>query len=383
MIFLTILVFIWLAYTFLLTNFYRSWKISLKPQISHKDKNSVSFEGISLIIAARNESENIDRLFESISNQLLNNELYEVILIDDSSEDDTLKVAEKAKEKYSLVNLRIMPLPPLSGKGKKAALNFAITQAKFPLIAVTDADCYLPSPWLTKLRDNIFYNNVRAVCGPVLIQKPVNNIGALQEIDFATTSLINAGAAAGKFFFLGNSANFAFYKDFFFEAGGYSSDKNASGDDVLLLQKMASLNPDAIYYTPERDSIVYTRQEMTISSFYNQRLRWASKNNTYKNFTLNITQITVYFANLNQLLLTIWLLLFPFISVPLAVVSLVLVKISMDYFIAENALRFYHRKSKNIFEFIQLNYMYAFYISLVATKSIFVKKYVWKSRKVS
>lgn len=386
MIILPILVAVWIVYTLLLTYLYRLWKTALKSRAATLDKSSEPFQGISLIIAARNEEKNIDRLFESLSRQLLNNEFFEVILVDDNSEDSTVEAAEKAKEKYALTNLRIVSLSrsqEKNQKGKKSALNLAVGLAKFPIIAVTDADCYLPAPWLTKIRDHISRTNVRTVCGPVLIQKTVNPTGDLQQIDFAITALINSGAAAGKFFFLGNGANFAFRKEFFFEAGGYSSDKKASGDDVLLLQKMAALDPGAIHYTPEKDAAVYTQQEMTTSEFYNQRLRWASKNSTYKNINLNITQLTVYITNLNQLFLTGWLLLFPFISVPLAVPSLLLVKISIDYFVADNAFRFYHKKSKSIFKFIQLNYEYAFYIAFVATKSMFTKNYTWKGRRVS
>ena len=174
----------------------------------------------------------------------------------------------------------------------------------------------------------------------------------------------------------------AFEKDVFYKVGGYNSDQKASGDDVLLLQKIAALSPDKIYYHPNKDSAIYTQVMKTSSEFYEQRLRWASKNDMYKNKFLNLTQITVYITNLSQLILTAWLLLFPFITIPLAVPALLLVKISIDYFIATNALLYYHKKSIGVPEFIQVNFQYAFYISYVATKSIFIKHYSWKGRKV-
>src|SRR5690606_14841533 len=105
----------------------------------------------------------------------------------------------------------------------------------------------------------------------------------------------------------------AFEKEVFHEVGGYNSDQKASGDDVLLLQKIAELSPDNIYYHPNKDSAIYTQPVLSNADFYEQRLRWASKNDMYRNKFLNLTQITVYLTNLFQLILIAWLLLFPFI----------------------------------------------------------------------
>ncbi len=383
LIFLVVLLLIWIVYTAILTYLYRSWNFGLLNL--RKQTNTKQFSGVSLLIVARNEEAHVDQLFESISKQLLDKSLFEVIFIDDSSEDRTIELANLAVEKYSLNNLKIISLAELpnnSLSGKKDGLSHGISLTTFPLVALSDADCFLPAQWLTKIRDNYLRSGANVVCGPVLVTAPTNTIGRLQEIDFAVTAIINSGAAAGKLFFLGNAANMAFEKEVFNEVGGYNADQKASGDDVLLLQKIAELSPDNIYYHPNKDSAIYTHPVFTNAEFYEQRLRWASKNDMYRNKFLNLTQITVYLTNLSQLILGVWLVLFPFITVPLAVPALLLVKVSIDYFIATNALRYYNKKSIGIPEFIQINFQYAFYIAYVATKSIFIKQYSWKGRKV-
>ena len=168
MIILVFLLLIWIVYTAILTYLYRSWNFGLLNLRKQNTENTKTFSGISLVIVARNEEDHVDQLFESISQQLIDKSQFEVIFIDDSSEDSTVEIAHQAKEKYLLENLRIIPLSDLPNNslaGKKAGLAYGISLTKYPLVALSDADCYLPAQWLTKVRDNYIKSGANVVCG--------------------------------------------------------------------------------------------------------------------------------------------------------------------------------------------------------------------------
>jgi cellulose synthase/poly-beta-1,6-N-acetylglucosamine synthase-like glycosyltransferase len=124
---------------------------------------------------------------------------------------------------------------------------------------------------------------------PVMITAPVSYyqeqslFERMQTLEFFT--LVATGAA-----FIGNNrastcngANFAYRKDVFNEVGGFKGiDDLASGDDELLLQKVAAIYPGRIGFLKLRDAIVLTHAKPTLKEFLQQRRRWASKSVKYK-----------------------------------------------------------------------------------------------------
>jgi len=95
---------------------------------------------VSVIVAVRNEEENIKTLLESIGRQDYPRHLVEVILVNDHSSDNTLEVLKE----YTWVKVI-----SLENKfGKKEAIKSGIENARNELIVTTDADCVLPVNWL-------------------------------------------------------------------------------------------------------------------------------------------------------------------------------------------------------------------------------------------
>src|SRR5690606_6325121 len=75
---------------------------------------------ISVVIAFRNESNNIITCLSALEKQLYNNTLFEVILINDHSEDNSVEQIETYK---TTSKLSIQLLHLISEHGKKAALQ--------------------------------------------------------------------------------------------------------------------------------------------------------------------------------------------------------------------------------------------------------------------
>ena len=101
-----------------------------------------------------------------------------------------------------------------------------------------------------------------------------------------------------------NGANLAYEKKAFYEVEGFKGiDNIASGDDMLLMHKIARKYPDKIFFLKAREAIVHTQPVNTINQFFNQRIRWASKADKYEDKTILPVLIIVYFFNVVLLLM--------------------------------------------------------------------------------
>ena len=100
---------------------------------------------VSVLIAARNEEKNIEKLLESIYNQSFSKNLFEVIIIDDHSDDSTKLIIENFIKNHNNFNLKVFNAEK---EGKKQAISQALHLAENELILVTDADCILKETWI-------------------------------------------------------------------------------------------------------------------------------------------------------------------------------------------------------------------------------------------
>lgn len=106
-----------------------------------------------------------------------------------------------------------------------------------------------------------------------------------------------------------NGANLAYTKKAFTEVNGFKGiDNIASGDDMLLMHKIYTQQPDKVFFLKSKEVIVETAPMKTIQDFFNQRIRWASKADKYDDKRIIAVLLLVYLFN-------VLLLLLPVISV--------------------------------------------------------------------
>lgn len=226
----------------------------------------------SIVIAARNEVDNIVACVESILNSNFPKKNIELIVVDDHSEDGTLEVLKKIAN----ANLKILQLE--NGVGKKAALAFGIGKAKGDWIVTTDADCLWSENGLRLLAQEAERRQPKFIAGPVLIAGGKKWIERFQEIDVLGTMAVTGAGIKSKYVYMANGAHLAFPKSVFEELEGYAGiDEVASGDDMLFLQKVVKVYPDDVIFLKSAEAVVSTVAEGDVKSFFVQRLRWASK----------------------------------------------------------------------------------------------------------
>ncbi len=281
-------------YLLLLIYFTKGWANLKRPQI-----NSTQFTTkVTVLIAARNEEKRIHYTIEDILAQDYPKHLTEIIIVDDHSSDRTSAIISSyANQGIKLLQLN--ELQPLNSYKKKAIAK-AISISTGDLMVATDADCRMGNKWLSSIVG--FYEAEQ----PVMISSPVTYFEEttlferMQTLEF--TYLIGLGAA-----FIGhnrastcNGANFAYRKDVFYEVGGFTGiDELASGDDELLLQKVAFNYPGRIGFLKLREAIVYTHAKHNLKDFLQQRRRWASKSTKYKDKKIVTLAVSMWLFNVS------------------------------------------------------------------------------------
>ncbi|SJZ59083.1 glycosyltransferase family 2 protein [Sediminibacterium ginsengisoli] len=295
------------VYSFLILQ-YRKWFLRLKPfstAVMPEPKTKFS-----VIIPARNEGNGIAACLHSILQQQYPADLFEVIVINDHSTDNTEAVIRKLQAEYP--NLRLINLQErLANKQlnayKKMAIEMAIAESMGDWIVTTDADCYAPPNWLSTLNACISGNSPVFIAAPVMFTHNGSFLSAFQLLDFISLQGITAAAVSAGYHSMCNGANLAYRKDVFYEAGKFSGiDHVASGDDMLLMHKIKALYPDRMAYLFSPGMIVTTEPMHTWKDFFNQRIRWASKADQYDDKGIFWTLALVYALN------AALLLLFPF-----------------------------------------------------------------------
>jgi cellulose synthase/poly-beta-1,6-N-acetylglucosamine synthase-like glycosyltransferase len=266
---------------------------------------------LSVIVPARNEAKNITALLASLHAQTYPADLFEVIIIDDHSTDNTAA----AVLAYPATNTRLLSLRDLLedkaiNSYKKKAIEWGIAQSRGQLIVTTDADCTVPEKWLETIA--AFYEKY----DPVFIAAPVNIncskrfIEMFQALDFMTMQGITGAAVHKNLHSMCNGANLAYEKAAFYAVEGFKDiDHMASGDDMLLMHKMAKLFPRRICFLKTPDAIVNTTPVKTIKEFFNQRIRWASKADQYEDKKIMGVLLLVYLLNVTLFLMPLFALL--------------------------------------------------------------------------
>lgn len=287
---------LFIGYVFLIIYYKIGW-ISIQQK---KYTENLQNTFVSIIVPARNEEANISNLIHSIQNQTYPKYCFELIIIDDCSTDQTAQIVKK----YSDSNIKLIALSDyLDEKNinayKKKAIEIGIKASSGTLIITTDADCTMGENWLQEIVNCFETNQPKMMVMPVQINYSNRFIEIFQSLDFMCLQGITGASVQKKFHGMCNGANLAYTKAVFEEVGGFSGINHiASGDDLLLMHKIAKNYAHEIMYLKSVSVIVKTIPAKTVKAFLNQRIRWASKAEKYEDKRMLPVLMLVYFFNL-------------------------------------------------------------------------------------
>jgi cellulose synthase/poly-beta-1,6-N-acetylglucosamine synthase-like glycosyltransferase len=331
----------------------------------------------SIVIPARNEAANIKACIESILAQDYPKDAFEIIVMDDFSEDDTAFIVEALHHQYPNVHLLRLSdyfKPNELTAFKKKAIEIAVSHAKGNWIVTTDADCKVPPQWLSLYHAYIIKEQPVFVAAPVMFIKTAGVLNQFQILDFLALQGITAASVGAGKHSMSNGANLAFEKAAFIAVGGYQGvDHIASGDDMFLMHKMKETLVKPIGYLFHPDAIVLTDAMPTWKQFIMQRIRWSSKARYYDDRSIFWVLLLVYLFNLSFLLM---FLLGDFKSLIIALAF----KTFFELFFLDPVAQFFHKKEE--LRYFPLYQPIHILYNIVAGLFGQIKMYTWKGRKV-
>lgn len=385
MLFLFISFFLLLPYIILLFYYRKSWK-HIPEFIPAGVFQEDELPFVSVIIAARNEEKNIGKCIQSLIRQTYPQHKFEVLITNDHSTDKTVEIIQSLKTD----NIRILHLEDFIenrelNSYKKKSIETALQFSKGELIITTDADCIVAEKWIEtmvafyKEKDTVF------IAAPVLLTSSSGKkiggklLAIFQNLDFMTLQGITGASVSKKFHSMCNGANLAYKKEVFYEVNGFEGiDEIASGDDMLLMHKIQEIYPDRIGFLKSPNVIVHTSPEKTLSGFFNQRIRWASKADKYTDKKITFVLLLVYLLNAWIFILGISSLFFENVFY-LFIISILLKTIAELYFLFPVADFFKRRKL--LWWFIPAQPLHIIYTLIAGWLGKF-GNYKWKGRKV-
>ncbi len=339
---------------------------------------------VSVIVAARNESENIMQILTTLVSQNYPKQKFEIILIDDHSTDDTLSKAHKFCIQHPHLVRVIIQTLTLHHHGKKAAITQGVCLANGELIITTDADCTMGQDWIASIVDFFEFSSAKMIVAPVCFHNERSFFNKMQQLEFLALMATTGGSLYFNKAIMCNGANLAYTKNVFLEQKGFEGASNsASGDDVLLMYKIKKAYPKEVLFLKNKKVIVYTEAKRTLSAFMNQRKRWASKKFIEFNSDTKTVSLIVYFFNLFLFLIAVTSIFqsqLSIFSIPLItfLITLFLIKSFVDFLLLFLSASFFNGKNLLIF-FLPEQVLYIIYVVISGVAAL-GRKYEWKGR---
>lgn len=239
-----------------------------------------SLPPVSIIICARNEAGNLKTNLPRVLDQRYAG-TFEVIVVDDASNDETSAVVRVYGRKYP--RLRFLRLTDKRTPGKKEALAMGIAAARHEWLLLTDADCRpAGQQWLaTMMQQGRSHPGVEVILGyaPMLPGSGILQAWARYEVAFTALQYV-AFARIGRPY-MGVGRNLAWKKALFATADGFSPHADlASGDDDLFVNAVARRTNTGICLAPA--SFVYSAAKPSWAGWWRQKRRHLSAGARYR-----------------------------------------------------------------------------------------------------
>ncbi len=329
-------------------------------------------EGISIVVACKDEVHNLDRLLRSLLTQKISCQL-EFIFIDDSSTDSTYEKLLQWQSNYS--RIRVLRNDK---QGKKSAINLGVQNAAYEYIIQTDADCEVGEFWLLSMINRMLSGKSDLVLGPVYPFKKNTLLNGVIRLEWLAMQFMTALTARLKRPGMANGASMMFKKEDYLSF--YSSDfgkRFASGDDMFFLRFLQKKGK-TIGFNLDKKAIVKTEMPFNLKGLFHQRVRWATKASKTTNALTYFFTLIVALANFAWIG-ALYSVFDDITNLPILIIA-VCWKLVADFVIAWNMARFYN--DTRVLKYVPLMFLiYPIYLLLGLIFS-FKRSYNWKGREV-
>lgn len=243
---------------------------------------------VSVIIYAKNESENLRKHLPALLNQHYPE--YEVIVINDGSTDESDEVLQTFKNEYDHLYHTYIPEDVKYLSRKKLALTVGIKAAKYDLLLFTEANCEPKSEnWVAAMARN-YTPQTSIVLGFCAYGCHKGFFHKLVAYDNLMTGLQYLSSALAGNPYTANGRNLSYRKELFFAHKGYYKSLNLhAGDDDLFINESATGQNTRVEYSPE--SITEMAKIDRFSMWKEMKVSRAATQRYYKGWNLTFFRL--------------------------------------------------------------------------------------------
>ena len=331
---------------------------------------------VSVIIALKNEQNNVKKLIEDLKHQDYPLDKHEILLIDNESDDNThpeiLKYIDSLPNCYCYSTKGFQSIYNY----KKEALFLGIQKAQGEIILSSDADCSLPVTWISGMA-SFYANDVDMVIGYSEVDPVKSMFQKFQKLDFLMLMAAARGAHNFNMPWGGSGQNISFRKSAFVKCNGYEGlEKLKGGDDSLFIEKFAKYNSGRTIFASNSATWIKTKPVNTVSALLRQRFRWASEANFARNININVyfVSLATFFANAGLVYFFLYSLFDR--SKLIYLVSLTVIKLFSELLFVTKATKLF--KFKPLFPVFWIWFLiYPIYALCMGIMSFFGNKFEW------
>jgi len=209
---------------------------------------------VSVIISARNEYLNLQQFLPSILEQ--DYPEYEVVVVNDASDDDTNELLQDISRKYSHLKVIQFARNLNFFTGKKFPLSLGIKSAAHDVLVFTDADCRpRDNQWISRMASH-YDDKTEIVLGYGAYEKKKGILNTLIRYDTFHVAVQYLSFSLMGLTYMGVGRNLSYRKSLFYRLKGFTSHyKIASGDDDLFINRAANRKNATIEISPESHTI--------------------------------------------------------------------------------------------------------------------------------
>ena len=254
--------------------------LRLGGKVTSQTDSDVQLPAVSVIVCAHNEYDNLQDYLSILLEQ--DYPCYEVIVVDDSSEDGSDLLLERWSRQYGNLYHTFVPRGARVLSNKKLALTIGIKAAHHDYLLLTDADCRPESKfWIREMMKGFANQQTEVVLGfsPYFEKK-----GLLNHIigyDTLFNGLQYMGMARAGKPYMGVGRNLAYKRETFFSVGGFKGLLgNRAGDDDLFVNRIANAANTVVVNNP--NSIVWSVPKTTWREWFHQKRRHLSVSPQYR-----------------------------------------------------------------------------------------------------
>ncbi len=265
----------------LLLNLFYQYRFWLKL-FTYKDKQSAfnrQEQAVSVIIAARNEAENLARFLPAFLKQDYPD--FEIIVVNDCSYDESADLLKEMQLLYPRLKVVTIEEQPKYPTGKKFALTLGIKSAENNLLLFSDADCYPASDqWIRQMQKQ-YIDKTEIVLGFGAYAREKTLLNLFIQYDTILTALHYFSHAIAGRAYMGVGRNLSYLRSlFFFHKGFVAHIKHPSGDDDLFVNQASTGKNVRVNLEPE--SFTISLPEKSWEAWSRQKTRHASTGKYYR-----------------------------------------------------------------------------------------------------